>query len=44
MTAEEFAVGLGQLIAQAQAGGDLTDEAIIAGLEEAIDVLREEDM
>jgi hypothetical protein len=43
MTAEEFATDLGRLIAQARAGGDLTDEAIIAGLEEAIEAI-EEDM
>lgn len=43
MTAEEFATDLERLIARARAGGDLTDEAIIAGLEEAIDAI-EEDM
>jgi hypothetical protein len=43
MTAEEFAADLGRLIARARADGDLTDEAIIAGLEEAIDAI-EEDM
>lgn len=42
MTAEEFATGLGRLIAQGREGG-LTDEAIIAGLEEAIEAI-EEDM
>jgi hypothetical protein len=42
MTAEEFADGLERLIAAARAGG-LSDEAIIAGLEEAIDAI-EEDM
>jgi uncharacterized membrane protein len=38
---EEFASNLARVIAQARADG-LTDEAIIAGLEEAIDAIEEE--
>ncbi len=41
MTPEEFATQLERLIAQGRAAG-LTDEAIIAGLEEAIDGIEEE--
>jgi uncharacterized membrane protein len=38
---DEFATNLERAIAQARADG-LTDEAIIAGLEEAIDTIEEE--
>jgi len=41
MTPEEFTTQLKCLIAQGRAG-ELTDEAIIAGLEEAIDAIEEE--
>jgi hypothetical protein len=40
MTVEEFATQLERLIAQAREG-DLTDEVIIAGLEEAIDAIED---
>jgi DNA-binding transcriptional regulator YhcF (GntR family) len=40
MTAEEFATQLERLIAQARASG-IPDDAIIAGLEEAIDAIEE---
>jgi hypothetical protein len=42
MTAEEFATELERLIVRARSGG-LPDEALIAGLEEAINAI-EEDM
>ena len=41
MTAAEFATELEQLITRARSG-DLPDEAIIAGLEEAIDAIEED--